>query len=175
MARRASRRWIIAVGDEVLSGHTAESNSHFLADRLRTTPYPVSRIVVLRGRVPAIVAERSLAAAGDAARAFCRRGQDPAPDDRADEVKAESFGGPLVGGLATVERIRSRTADLYRQGRLESPHSNQGNRKTDLVPEGSLVPCNPVGSALPRRLACRAMGASRWLTCSRGSRRSCGP
>ena len=54
-----------------------------------------------------------------------------------------------------MERIGPRTADLYRQRRLESPHPNQGNRKTALVPEGSLVPCNPVGSAVPRRPACR--------------------
>lgn len=163
MAGMAGGSWIIAVGDELLSGHTADSNSHFLAGRLRATPFPVSRMVVLPDRVPAIVAELSLAAAGDAARVFCCGGLGPTPDDRTYEAIGEFLGVPLVEDPATRERIQARTADLYLQGRLESPHPNQGNRKMALVPEGSLVLRNPVGSAPPTATSLPGKGAKRWL------------
>ncbi len=159
----ASGSWIIAVGDELLSGHTADSNSHFLAGRLRTTPYPVSRIVVLPDRVTAIVPELSLAVAGNPARVFCCGGLGPTPDDRTYEAVAEFLGVPLVEDPATGERIRARTAELYRQGRLDSPEPNPGNRKMALVPEGSLVLRNPVGSAPPTATRLPGSGDARWL------------
>ncbi|MDA8394295.1 MAG: molybdopterin-binding protein [Candidatus Dormibacteraeota bacterium] len=159
----ARSSWIIAVGDEVLSGHTADSNSHFLAGRLRATPYPVSRIVVVPDRVSAIVPELSLAAAGSPDRVFCFGGLGPTPDDRTYEAIADFLGVPLVEDPATMERIRARTEDLYRQGRLAGPEPNPGNRKMTLVPEGSLVLRNPVGSAPPTATRLPGKGGARWL------------
>ncbi len=159
----AGSSWIIAVGDELLSGHTGDSNSHFLAGRLRTTPYPVSRIVVLPDRLSAIARELSLAAAGEAARVFCCGGLGPTPDDRTYEAIAEFLGVPLVADPTTMERIRTRTAELYRQGRLDSPEPNPGNRKMALVPEGSLVLRNPVGSAPPTATRLPGERTARWL------------
>ena len=159
----AGSSWIIAVGDELLSGHTADSNSHFLAGRLRATPYPVSRIVVLPDRVSAIVPELSMAATGNPDRVFCCGGLGPTPDDRTYEAIAGFLGVPLLEDPATMQRIRARTAELYRQGRLESPEPNPGNRKMALVPEGSLVLRNPVGSAPPTATRLPCQGASRWL------------
>ncbi len=159
----ASSSWIIAVGAELLSGHTADSNSHFLAGRLRATPYPVSRIVVLPDRVSAIVPELSQAAAGNPDRVFCCGGLGPTPDDRTYEAMAEFLGVPLVEDPATLERIRNRAADLHSQGRLASPEPNPGNRKMALVPEGSLVLRNPLGSAPPTATRLPGKRGARWL------------
>lgn len=155
--------WVLTVGDELLSGHTADSNAHFLAGRLRDTPYPVGRIVVLPDQVVAIRAELSLAAAGGAARVFCCGGLGPTPDDRTYEAVAAFLGVELVQDPATMDRIRARTAELYRQGRLPSPEPNPGNRKMAMVPAGSLVLRNPVGSAPPVAVRLPGGTAERWL------------
>ncbi len=155
--------WIVAVGDELLSGHTADSNSHFLAGRLRDTPYPVARIVVVPDREEEIIEQLRSAEEHGAARVFCCGGLGPTPDDRTFSAVAAHFGVPLVEHGPTLERIRERVADLYRRGRLPSPEPNPGNRKMALVPKGAVVLPNPVGSAPPVAMPLAGEAGERWL------------
>src|ERR1700676_1543019 len=57
---------IIAVGDEVLSGHTQDTNSFFLAQRAFAAGFPVRRIEVVADRIDEVVAavHRALADTG---------------------------------------------------------------------------------------------------------------
>lgn len=155
------RSWIVTVGDEILSGHTQDGNSHFLAERLRATPYPVGRIVVVPDRTDEIVEALQDAQRAGAQRVFCCGGLGPTPDDRTAAAVARFLRVPLVEDQGTLERIRSRVAELHRRGRLPSPEPNPGNLKMALVPAGALVLRNPVGSAPP--LAAPLPPGERWL------------
>jgi len=146
--------WILAIGDELLSGHTADSNSHWLAQRLRLTPYPVRRMVVI-GDSDADIAE--LVAAADASgidRVFCCGGLGPTPDDRTTAALAAALGLALREDRATLSRI---------QARIAGAEPNLGQRKMAQIPAGALVLANPVGLAPPLALPLPTPAAPRWL------------
>ena len=158
-----SGSWIVAVGDELLSGHTADSNSHWLAQRLRQTPYPVRRMVVI-GDSDADIAEVVRAAdASGIDRVFCCGGLGPTPDDRTAAALAAALGLPLREDALTLSRIRERVERLHQAGRIASAEPNPGHRKMALIPAGSLVLANPAGLAPPLALPLPTTGAPRWL------------
>lgn len=155
--------WIVAIGDELLSGHTADGNSHFLAGRLRETPYPAARIVVVPDRPEAIAEQLEAADERQVERVFCCGGLGPTPDDRTFAAVAAYLRVPLREDPSTMERIRARARELHRRGRLPSPEPNPGNRKMAMVPTGADVLPNPVGTAPPVALRLGGEGTDRWL------------
>lgn len=155
--------WIVAVGDELLSGHTSDSNSSWLAHRLSQSAYPCSRIVVVPDRVEAIASELRSATAAEADRLFCCGGLGPTPDDRTMAGVAHMLGVELVVDEVVLAGIRDRVARRFREGRAESPEPNPGNLKMSLIPKGSTVLRNPVGGAPPLAIPLPGAGATRWL------------
>ncbi|MGC2191139.1 MAG: molybdopterin-binding protein [Candidatus Dormiibacterota bacterium] len=155
--------WIVAVGDELLSGHTPDSNSAWLASQLSESPYPCSRIVVVPDRVDAIASELREAAAGVADRVFCCGGLGPTPDDRTMAAVAEMLVVSLVEDPLVLARVRERVAKRFREGRAASPEPNPGTLKMALIPEGSTVLRNPVGGAPPLAIPLPGEGDQRWL------------
>jgi nicotinamide-nucleotide amidase len=159
---KSQQSWIVAVGDELLSGHTSDTNSSWLAHRLSQSAYPCSRIVVIPDRVEAIAAELRSAAA-EADRVFCCGGLGPTPDDRTMAGVAHMLGVELVVDEGVLAGIRDRVARRFREGRAESPEPNPGNLKMSLIPQGSTVLRNPVGGAPPLAIALPSAGAPGWL------------
>jgi len=155
--------WIVAVGDELLSGHTVDSNSAWLAKRLSESPYPVGRIVVVPDQVNAIAAELLAAAAARADRVFCCGGLGPTPDDRTMAGVAQMLRVRLVEDQLVLAGVRERVARRFREGRVASPEPNPGTLKMALVPEGATVLRNPVGGAPPLAIAFPEAGAPGWL------------
>jgi len=155
--------WIVAVGDELLSGHTLDSNSAWLASRLRESPHPCSRIVVVSDRVEAIAEELRAASAGDADRVFCCGGLGPTPDDRTMAAVAQMLGVALVEDPRVVASVRERVARRFEEGRAASPEPNPGTLKMAFIPEGSTVLRNPVGGAPPLAIALPSARRPRWL------------
>ncbi len=156
--------WIVAIGDEVLSGHTLDTNSNWLAERLRETPFPVARIIVVPDRDAEI--EEVVSAAMDrsgVARIFCCGGLGPTPDDRTVPALARALGVALVEDPATMDRIRVRVRRLHEKGRVPSPDPNPGNRKMALIPAGAMVLRNPVGMAPPLAIPLPSAADQRWL------------
>lgn len=155
--------WILAIGDELLSGHTVDTNSNWLAQRLRQTPYPVRRMVVVGDLEDDIVAAVAEASAGQAARVFCCGGLGPTPDDRTVAALGLALEVPLQVDRQTLDLIRARTERRFQEGRLPSPEPNEGNRKMALVPAGAVVLRNPVGSAPPLAIPLPSTAEPRWL------------
>jgi molybdenum cofactor synthesis domain-containing protein len=153
----------VAVGDELLSGHTSDSNSAWLAQRLSKGAYPCARIVVVPDRVEAIAAELQSAASGSADRVFCCGGLGPTPDDRTMAGVAQMLGVELVVDEGVLAGIKERVARRFREGRAESPEPNPGNLKMSLIPVGATVLRNPVGGAPPLAIQLPSAGAARWL------------
>jgi molybdenum cofactor synthesis domain-containing protein len=155
--------WILAVGDEVLSGHTLDTNSNWLAEQLRETPFPVARITVVPDDATEISEVVASAVARRIARIFCCGGLGPTPDDRTVPALAATLGLELVEDPATLERIRQRVRRMHQEGRIPSPEPNPGNRKMALIPAGAMVLRNPVGMAPPLAIPLPGGLEQRWL------------
>ena len=127
---------IVAIGDELVGGFTLDTNSHWLAERLRLLGYPVKRITAIRDRPAEIVDQlhRELADA-DVADVFCCGGLGPTPDDRTFASLAEALGRKLVIWEETRERIERRLRRMHEAGLLESAEVTEGNLRMARIPE----------------------------------------
>ncbi len=160
--RPAAESWIIAVGDELLDGHTLDTNSAWLAAQLRATPFPCRRMAVVPDQEAAIVSELAAAIAGPAARVFCCGGLGPTPDDRTLAAVARALGVPLREHPAALAHIEGVVTRMHAAGWVASPVVNPGNRKMALVPEGATMLRNRAGMAPPLAIALSGDG-DRWL------------
>src|SRR2546428_10312572 len=106
---------IIAVGDELLHGFTLDSNSHWIAQRVREAGFPAVRIEVVGDSREAIVDAVGRAVADRrATRVLVCGGLGPTPDDRALEGLATALGRPLA---------RDGRAEAHVQGIVERMHA----------------------------------------------------
>jgi len=127
---------IVAIGDELVGGFTLDTNSHWLADRLRLLGYPVKRATQIRDR-PGEIADqlhRELADA-DVKDVFCCGGLGPTPDDRTFASLADALGRPLTVWEETRARIERRVRRMHEAGLLESPELTEGNLRMARIPE----------------------------------------
>jgi nicotinamide-nucleotide amidase len=126
---------IVAIGDELVGGFTLDTNSHWLAERLRILGYPVKRITEIRDRRQEIVEQvrRELADA-EVTHIFCCGGLGPTPDDRTFASLADSLGRELVIWEETRERIERRVRRMHEAGLLESPDLTEGNLRMARIP-----------------------------------------
>jgi molybdenum cofactor synthesis domain-containing protein len=112
---------IIAVGDEVLGGFTVDTNSHWLAGRVREAGFPAQRIEVVADRSDAIVeAVQRAIREKRADRVIVCGGLGPTPDDRTLEAVALALGRPVEvhpDALAHVQGIVERKHAAGRIGR----------------------------------------------------------
>jgi len=100
---------IVAIGDELLAGFTLDTNSHWLAERLRLLGYPLKRITTIRDREGDIVETlRRDLADPELDAVFCCGGLGPAPlPPRAGPRGGFPCGGCQGGGgLAGCPRPR---------------------------------------------------------------------
>jgi nicotinamide-nucleotide amidase len=128
---------IIAIGDELVGGFTLDTNSHWLAERLRLLGYPLKRITAIRDR-PAEIADqlhRDLAD-DDLTHIFCCGGLGPTPDDRTFASLAEALSRPLIVWEETRARIERRVKRMHEAGLLDSPEVTEGNLRMARIPAG---------------------------------------
>ena len=127
---------LIAIGDELVGGFTLDSNSHWLAERLRLLGYPVKRITAIRDRPQEIVDQlkRELADT-DLTHVFVSGGLGPTPDDRTFASVAEALGRELVIWDETLARIERRVRRMHEAGLLESPDVTEGNLRMARIPD----------------------------------------
>jgi molybdenum cofactor synthesis domain-containing protein len=126
---------LIAVGDELLAGFTLDTNSHWLAERLRLLGFPLKRKTTVRDREPEI-AEQLRRDIGDAdiTDVFCSGGLGPTPDDRTFAAVASALGRELVLWEETRARIERRVRRMHEAGILDSPEVGEGNLRMARIP-----------------------------------------
>jgi nicotinamide-nucleotide amidase len=133
------RAAILALGDEIVSGTTLDTNSAFLAGALRENGVEVVAILAAPDEETAIAraVERGLE---EAELVVSTGGLGPTADDLTTACVARLAGLPLVlhePSLAHIEeRFRSRGIEF-----------TPNNRRQALFPEGSVVVPNPIGTA----------------------------
>ena len=152
---------IIAIGDEVLSGHTQDTNSAFLASRAFAAGFPVRRIEVVADRIEDVAAaiHRGLSDAAVTRLAVCG-GIGPTPDDRTFEAVALALGRPLEENPTALASITAMVARMHAAGWIPDNVVSEGNRRCAVVPAGGLVLANRRGMAPPMAYE---VGADRWL------------
>jgi nicotinamide-nucleotide amidase len=127
---------IVAIGDELVGGFTLDTNSHWLAERLRLLGYPVKRVTQIRDR-PAEIADqlhRELADA-DIKDVFCCGGLGPTPDDRTFASLADALGRQLIIWEETRARIERRVRRMHEARLLDSPELTEGNLRMARIPD----------------------------------------
>jgi len=128
---------IVAIGDELVGGFTLDTNSHWLAERLRLLGFPVKRVTAIRDRPQEIIDQvRRELADDDVTHVFCSGGLGPTPDDRTFSALAEALGRELVVWGETRERIERRVERMHAAGLLESPEVTEGNLRMARIPAG---------------------------------------
>lgn len=133
---------LVTIGDELLNGFTLDTNSHWLAERLRLLGTPLKRQATVRDREAEIVAAvtRDLedAEIGDV---FVMGGLGPTPDDRTFPALARALGRDLVIEEEVRGRIERRVQRLHEAGLIESPEVTEANLRMARIPAGPAFVC----------------------------------
>src|SRR3984893_10799345 len=128
---------IVAIGDELVGGFTLDTNSHWLADRLRLLGFPVKRITAIRDRPHEVVDQvRRELVDDDVTHLFLSGGLGPTPDDRTFAALAEALDRELVVWEETRARIERRVQRMHAAGLLDSPEATEGNLRMARIPAG---------------------------------------
>lgn len=136
---------IIAVGDELLDGFTADTNSFWLAGRVRNVGYPALRIEVVPDDCATIIEVVQQAIHSPATRILVCGGIGPTPDDQTLGAVAEALGRPLEANAEVLDHVQSAVSSAYKSGRTPSPEVSAAKRR--LAPAAAVVMRNPRGVA----------------------------
>jgi len=133
---------IIAVGDELLSGHTLDTNSHLLAARAFQAGFPVRRIEAVADENAAIArAIRRALGEDGVTRIVVGGGIGPTPDDHTFEAVAQALDRPLALHAGALAHISAIVARMHAAGWVETPEVSEANRRVALMPAGAtLIP-----------------------------------
>src|ERR1700716_3835806 len=109
---------IVAIGDELVGGFTLDTNSQWLAERLRLLGFPVKRVTAIRDRPQEIVDQlRRELADDEVTHVFCSGGLGPTPDDRTFAALADALDRKLTVWEESRARIERR---VHRMARIPS-------------------------------------------------------
>jgi molybdenum cofactor synthesis domain-containing protein len=152
---------IVTVGDEILSGHTQDTNSSLLARLAFAAGRPVTRIEVVADEPAAIIAaiHRAMDDPEITRIAVCG-GIGPTPDDRTFQAVADALGRPLELNPVAYANIEALAKRMFAAGWIEQPEVSEANRRCAMVPVGATVLINRRGMAPPLALD---IGDDRWL------------
>jgi competence/damage-inducible protein CinA-like protein len=130
---------VLAVGDELLTGATSDTNSTFIARELFALGHSLARVTVV-GDAPGPLGEAFAEALSRSRILVVTGGLGPTVDDRTKEVIAAYFGDPLVLDPDVL-------ADIERRFSVRGIAMPDTNRKQAYVPRSARRIPNPVGSA----------------------------
>ncbi|MGI8608233.1 MAG: competence/damage-inducible protein A [Candidatus Dormibacteria bacterium] len=138
---------VVAVGDELLRGHTLDSNTHWLAQRLYAVGFPLRRTHQVADVQEEIVSIVRAEIASGASAVFCCGGLGPTPDDRTLAALAAALGRPLKLDDTARQHIQDRIDWLHGIGRIPTNEMREANRRMAEVPEGAIILNNSMGMA----------------------------
>src|SRR2546421_9917240 len=128
---------IVAIGDELVGGFTLDTNSHWMAERLRLLGYPVKRVTQIRDKPQEIVEQlRRELDDGEITDVFVSGGLGPTPHDRTFGALADALGKELMIWEETRAPIARRVQRMHSMGLLESPEVTEGNLRMARIPAG---------------------------------------
>src|SRR5213592_10841 len=138
---------IVAVGRELLTGRTVDSNSASIAARLVALGAWVERIVAVDDDLAAVAREVGGARQRGASLVVTSGGLGPTFDDRTLAGVAAALGRPLVEHPAALAFVARRYTELAAAGAVEHSALTPPRRKMAALPAGAQPIDNPVGTA----------------------------
>lgn len=138
---------IIAVGREILTGRTLDTNSHWIAGRITALGGVLGRIVSVDDNLDDISAEIASSVARGADVVITTGGLGPTADDMTLEGMARGLGRGLSLDAAALEFVRKRYELFFEQGYVDSKEMTPSRRKMAVIPEGGEWLSNGVGAA----------------------------
>lgn len=127
---------VLTIGDELLTGHTVDSNSAFIASKLVERGYWVRRITTVGDDVEEIKAVIGEILARKPEVLVISGGLGPTHDDVTMLAVAEALGRKLILYEECLEKIKAFYERLYREGYIDDPSLNEGRKKMAYLPEG---------------------------------------
>ena len=138
---------IVAVGRELLTGRTVDTNSAWIAARLVALGAWVQRIVALDDDPEAVAREIGGARRRGASLVVTSGGLGPTFDDRTLAGVAAALGRPVVEHPAALAFVARRYAELAAAGAVEHGALTPPRRKMAGLPAGAQPIDNAVGTA----------------------------
>ena len=130
---------ILTIGNELMSGRTADTNSSFIAREMNLQGWPIE-VMMSAGDDFAVIKSRLhyLLTLTDVV--ICTGGLGPTSDDITTAAVAQAFGLPL----AMDENVLAHLKEIFTRYNLRW---TENNAKQALFPQGAEVVSNPVGTA----------------------------
>ncbi len=138
---------IIVIGNEILTGHTLDTNSQYLAKKITEMGGQVRRIIKVPDAINEIADAINYALSHKPDFIITTGGLGPTFDDKTAQAVAVALGIPIVRNQKAYVMIRDRYLDLYQSGIVDSYDMTPPREKMADLPEGvELIP-NRVGTA----------------------------
>jgi molybdenum cofactor synthesis domain-containing protein len=138
---------IVAVGRELLTGRTVDTNSAWIAARLTELGASITRIVTVDDEPAAIAREITAARTRGAALVVTTGGLGPTLDDRTLAGVAAALDRPLAEHADALAFVTRRYAELAAAGAVTDAAVTAPRRKMARLPAHALMVDNAVGTA----------------------------
>lgn len=138
---------ILSIGDELLRGVVADTNTHWLAQRIAARGARLRRAALLPDDPPVVAEALRASLARRPALVVTQGGLGPTDDDRTREAVALAIGVPLEPNSAAEEIVRRRYAELAAQGAVAEVDLTEARRAMTRLPQGAIALDNQVGTA----------------------------
>jgi molybdenum cofactor synthesis domain-containing protein len=139
---------VIAVGDELLSGFTLDTNSNLLARALFAVGQPVRRIeVVADDREAIAVSVRRAVGEPGVSYIVVSGGIGPTPDDVTFDAVAYALGRAVVLHPGAFAHIQTLVQRMHDAGWVDSGEVSPANRRSAMLPDGAQLIPNRRGMA----------------------------
>jgi molybdenum cofactor synthesis domain-containing protein len=141
------KAFIIAVGDELLSGRTLDYNSHWVSRRLTGLGFQVSGISVVPDILEEIEETVKKCLEKKANLIVITGGLGPTPGDITLEALSKALGRKMSIEPRALEMIKDKYRQLFEAGHVSSPEITEDRKKMAILPEGGTPIFNAVGVA----------------------------
>jgi len=138
---------IMAVGREILTGKTLDTNSHWLTGKLMASGIRVKRICVVDDVLREIAQELSHCFSLGLELVITTGGLGPTEDDMTLASWAQVLGREMVLNPQALEMVQSKYQELYRRGYVDTPEMTPQREKMAWMPQGTQPLPNSVGAA----------------------------
>ncbi|MHA1595481.1 MAG: competence/damage-inducible protein A [Candidatus Baldrarchaeia archaeon] len=138
---------ILVIGNEILDGVIQDTNSNWLAKKLKEMGFLVKEIMVVRDNVNDIAKALKRLIDDGCEIVITSGGLGPTHDDKTLEGVAHAFNLKLVLNEEALEIVKRQYQLFYQLGIVDTPEITPPRKKMAMLPEGAKALDNRVGGA----------------------------